>query len=255
MQQPPNPYPQYPQQQWQQPPFPPQQYQQPLQYQSPIPPPKKKSRKRLWLILAAVVLVLAVVIGVASQGQSQQPSPTAQATHATQQPILQPTTKPTSTATTALNSGPAILGALLSAFTTKFGQPNDHSSPSQPHLARCNNSNIDELILSQVSIQSATGVITSIAFQLYPGMNNAVSAVEAECSAFFPADAVYQKTVTIPGSPSQFPAFDKIYYSATLAHEFAADNFTDASQNPVKPGLFDTNYLFANDNDTSHIDS
>lgn len=71
-QQPPTPYPQYPQQQWQQPPMPaqqwnpqhsplpPQQYQQPPQYQLPMPPPNKKSRKRLWLILAAVVLVVAI---------------------------------------------------------------------------------------------------------------------------------------------------------------------------------------------------
>jgi hypothetical protein len=62
-----------------------------------MPPPKKKSRKRLWLILAAVVLVLAVIIGVASQGQSQQQHP---ATQATQQPTLQPTTAPTTKPTT-----------------------------------------------------------------------------------------------------------------------------------------------------------
>jgi hypothetical protein len=80
MQQPPNPYPQYPQQQWQQPP----------QYHPPLQPPKKKSRKRLWFIVAAVVLVLAVIIGVASQGQSQQPAST---TQATQQPTTQPTTQ------------------------------------------------------------------------------------------------------------------------------------------------------------------
>ncbi len=103
MQQPPDPYPQNPQQQWQQPPmpaqqqwnpqeppFPPQQYQQPPHYQPPMPPPKKKSRKRLWFILAAIVLVLAVIIGVASQGQSQQPAPT---TQATQQPTTQPAAK------------------------------------------------------------------------------------------------------------------------------------------------------------------
>jgi len=87
MQQPPNPYPQYPQQQqWN----PQQQYQQPPQYQPPMQQPKKKSRKRLWLILAAVVLVLVVVSAVASQGQSQQPAPT---TQATQQPTTQPTTQ------------------------------------------------------------------------------------------------------------------------------------------------------------------
>jgi hypothetical protein len=103
MQQPPNPYSQYPQQQWQQspippqqqwnpqePPFPPQQYQQPPQYQPPMQPLKKKSRKRLWFIVAAVVLVLAVSSVVASQGQSQQPAST---TQATQQPTTQPTTQ------------------------------------------------------------------------------------------------------------------------------------------------------------------
>jgi hypothetical protein len=111
MQEPPNPYPQYPQQQWQQPPmppqqqwnpqqppFPPQQYQHSPQYQPPMPPPKKKSRKRLWLILAAVVIVLAVIIGVASQGQNQQSASTTQPTqptHATQQPTTVPTAKPT----------------------------------------------------------------------------------------------------------------------------------------------------------------
>src|SRR5207249_9880673 len=51
---------------------------------------------RFWLILAAVVLVLAVIIGVASQGQNQQPTPT---TQATQQPTTQPTAKPTTAPT------------------------------------------------------------------------------------------------------------------------------------------------------------
>jgi hypothetical protein len=61
--------------------------------------------------------------------------------------------------------------------------------------------------------------------------------------------------VTIPGSASQFPAFVKVYYSATLAHEFSADNFTDANKNPVKPGLFDASYLYENNNDTTQIGS
>ena len=50
MQQPPNPYPQYPQQQWQTP-------SQPLPQQPSRQPQKKNSRKRLGLILAAIVLV------------------------------------------------------------------------------------------------------------------------------------------------------------------------------------------------------
>lgn len=88
MQQPPNPYPQYPQQQWnpQQPPYPPQQYQQPPQYQ----PPKKNLWTRLWLLVVAV-FVIAVIMGLASRGQNQQPAP---ATQATQQPTIQAPTQP-----------------------------------------------------------------------------------------------------------------------------------------------------------------
>ena len=86
------------QQQWQQPPFPSQQYQQPQQYQPPMPLSKKKSRKRLWFTLAAVVLVFSVIIGVASQGQNQRSASTiqpTQPTHAMQQPTTVPTAKPT----------------------------------------------------------------------------------------------------------------------------------------------------------------
>jgi hypothetical protein len=102
-------------------------------------------------------------------------------------------------------------------------------------------------------VASSKGPITSI---LYASCSTwTVSTAEALCSKFFPADAIYQKTVTIPGSASQFPALDKIYYSATLAREFAADNFTDANKNPVKPGLFDASYLFVNNSDTTHIGS
>ena len=121
------------------------------------------------------------------------------------------------------------------------------------HLARCGNSNTDQLILTQLSLTTSTGPITSI---LYASCFTwSVSQAETLCSKFFPADAVYQKTVTIPGSASQFPALDKMYYSAKLAREFAADDFTDANNNQVKPSLFDANYLFENNNDTTHIGS
>jgi hypothetical protein len=151
------------------------------------------------------------------------------------------------------NSATAVLGAQLSVFTAKFGEQNNHSSPGQVHLARCGNNNTDQLILLQLSPTSSTGSITSI---LYASCSSwTVSTAESLCSKFFPADAVYQKTVTIAGSISQFPAFDKIYYSAILASEYAAANFTDANKLPVRPGLFNANYLYENSNDTSHIGS
>lgn len=114
---------------------------------------------------------------------------------ATNSATLQPT----------LNSGTAILGAKISTFTAKCGQQNDHSSPGQMHLARCGNSNTDQLILTRLSTASTTGPVTSI---LYASCSKwAVSTAESLCSKIFPTDAIYQKTVTIPGSASQFPSF------------------------------------------------
>ena len=213
---------------------------------------KRTRRLLLGSCLFAIFLLLCSCGGAQSSAtDTSNPTPTASAVS----PTPTQTTQPSQAATTVSSPGQAVLGGQLSAFIDKFGQPNDHSVAGGPHLARCNGSNIDELLLSQISSQPTAGLITSILFQPCPGTDNSVSTVEAKCSAFFPSDAVYQKTVTIVGSSSQLPAFDKIYYSATLANEFTANNFTDASQNPVKPGLFDANYLSASDNDTSHIDS
>ncbi len=166
---------------------------------------------------------------------------------------VSPSATHTSTTQQTQNGGVAILGAPLSTFTAKFGQANDHSSPGQLHLARCKGSNTDQLILAQLSLASSTGPITSI---LYASCSTwTVTSAESLCTKFFPADAVYQKTVAIPGSSSHFPAFDKIYYSVTLAHEFMAAAFIDANKNHIKPGLFDVNYLYEGINDTEHIGS
>ncbi len=107
MQQPPNPYPQYSQQQWQQPPMPPQQqwnpqqppflpqqYQQPPQYQ----PPKKKSRKGLFIVLGVILAVVLVgCIGVAAMvnagGQAAQQALNQTSTQVAQLPTTQPTSK------------------------------------------------------------------------------------------------------------------------------------------------------------------
>jgi hypothetical protein len=240
------------------------------QFQRPSPspynvPPKKpigfrnwfrtrssKTKLGLGLIIVALLLCIFAVYAYGSSIVATKITPTA-TTAGNTVAAVSPGATNVSTKQPSLNTGTAILGAQLSTFTAKFGQQNNHSSPGQIHLARCGNSNSDQLILTQLSVASSTGPITSI---LYASCSTwTISTAESLCSKFFPADAIYQKTVTIPGSASQFPALDKIYYSATLAREFAADNFTDANKNQVKPGLFDANYLFENNNDTTHIGS
>ncbi len=68
------------------------QWQQPMPYPPQVPPPqmapqKPKSRKRLWLIIAIVVLALIVIGSVASQaGNNSQPATTSQQPQQTSQP-------------------------------------------------------------------------------------------------------------------------------------------------------------------------
>ncbi len=241
--------------------------QRPGQFQNPASPPNDVPPKRsgnwfrtrspktklgLGLIIIALLLCLFAVyeFGSAIGAPKTNPALNNAGKSITE---VSPGATNTSTSQQTQNGGAAILGAQLSTFTAKFGQSNDHSSSGQVHLARCKGSNTDQLILAQSSLASPTGPITSI---LYASCSTwTVTTAESLCSKFFPADAVYQKTITIPGSSSHFPAFDKIYYSATLAHEFAAATFIDANKNLVKPGLFDANYLYESINDTEHIGS
>ena len=240
------------------------------QFQRPSPPPYNESPKGpvgfknwfrvqsnrtklgLGLIIVALLLCIFAVYIYGSSTQATKKTSTPTTTGKTAESVSPGATNASTTQPT-LNTGTAILGSQLSTFIAKFGQQNDHSSPGQIHLARCGNSNTDQLILSQFAASSSTGPISSVLYA--PCSTWTVSTAESLCSKFFPADAAYQKTVIIPGSASQFPAFDKVYYSATLAREFSADNFTDAHKNPVKPGLFDVSYLYENNNDTTHIGS
>lgn len=167
--------------------------------------------------------------------------------------VYTPGSTPTSKPTVAPISGPTVLGGTLGAFVAKFGQPNDHSDTILSHFQRYPDSNIDYLILQQQSASDKT--IESVTVQADNGKPWDITTAKAICGSFIPSDAVFQKRVDIAGSASQFGSFDMIYFSATLATKFSADQFTDANQNTVKPGLFDINYLYNDNNDLSHINS
>lgn len=171
-------------------------------------------------------------------------------------PTSTPAVAATSTAVanataTITNAGPAILGASLDAFIAKFGQPNARSADSTPHFKACNNSSIDQIVLSETSIESDTGPITTITAQACTPWTS--SFATTYCSSFLPADAKFEKSVQHPASSGQPASIDKIYYSQSLAQEFAAEDFNDGSGNNVQPGLLDVNYLYSSD--ASHIGS
>lgn len=231
MQQPPNPYSQYPQQQWQQPPLQPQQYQ----------PLKQKSRKRLWLFMAAIVLVLAVMIGVASQGQSQKPTPAVQSTqptHTTQQLTTQPTRAPqpvTAPTQSVAKAGPAILGADIAAFITKYGQPNTHSQPSNGdyNFALYGNPQISDLSVTTESNKALSILKDSSTDQGW----NASEAIAA-CLVFTPQDTIYKRSMILLDGQGNPLAIQRVYFSLSLAKQFPASNFTDENSNQTIPGTF-----------------
>ena len=191
-----------------------------------------------------IVILLLCSCGSTGTASTTSPSPTSQSAGTT--PTAVTTRVPSST-------GSAFLGGSLNAFIAKYGQLNDHSRDGNPRLERCKNSAVDQLALSQVSLESRSGPIMSILINACPSTSWSISQANTVCSAFYPSDAKYQRSVQVPGTDSQTASVDKIYYSATLAHTFAADNFTDNNGALVQPGLFDVNYFYASNSDTSHI--
>src|SRR5260370_41668947 len=93
--------------------------------------PRKKARHPLWIGIAAVMLIVIIMTACGNQGNQQAtiistPQPTSVNNQSTtiSQATTQPTLKPTYAITPDTNTGPAIIGADISAFIAKYGQPN-----------------------------------------------------------------------------------------------------------------------------------
>lgn len=221
--------------------------------------------KRSMEYFALLLVLLLCVCGLSACGDLLQSSSGGNNTSGNQSSIQltlapNPTSTPAVAATataaarataTITNAGPAILGASVDAFIARFGQPDARSTDGTPHFKACSNSNVDQIILSQVSIESDTGPITSITAQACVPWTS--SFATTYCSSFLPSDAKFEKSIQHPASSGQAASLDKIYYSPSLAQEFAAEDFNDGSGDNVQPGSFDVNYLYTSD--TSHVDS
>ncbi len=280
MQQPPDLFPQYPQQQWQQPPmptqqppFPPQQYQQPPQYQPPMPPPKKKSRKGLFIVLGVILaVVLFGCIGVSAMvnagGQAAQQTLNQTSTHVAQIPTTQPTTQPTiaptakpttpptvkTTMSLAATHGTPLLGGPISDFIGAYGQPDPHSSIQQGYYdlhflpSTSPLSNVDGIIVS-TDPGSTTYLSANILVQAQNDVGFSLNDAKTRCLTFAPSDTRFVKEFVYADNTG----FDMVYTSVGLAKDFPASSFTDSQQNQVQAGTFDVQYLYSGDN--QHIDS
>ncbi|GAC1478850.1 MAG: hypothetical protein NVS2B12_33480 [Ktedonobacteraceae bacterium] len=178
-------------------------------------------------------------------------SPTTIIIHPTATSTLIPTSKPTTILTPTLKptvltmpagSAPSapILGANINAFIARYGPPDNHTNTKAGlyHFRRYPGSNIDFLILL---VDTNTHLVENVDVNAsdVPGQGWTSDQANTPCSAFFPSDAVYQSQVPITIGTG----YDKIYFSASLAHVLPAATFEDAQQNSVKPGMFDAQYL------------
>lgn len=185
------------------------------------------------------ILLFLLVLALAGCGGSE----AIQTTNATTQA---PTTTSGGSVTPANNS--ATLGSDISAFITKYGQPNDHSIPNYGlyHFKRYPDSNIDFLIITNDTGDG--GVYANRAEDVTAqtpntGTGYGWTQVQAGmiCGAFFPRDAVFKRRV------ERVDGYDSIYFSASVAKLFPTTAFTDFNNNQVQAGLFDILYLYRAD--------
>ena len=197
----------YPQQQWQQQPYPPQ-YQSLPEMQPQTP--KKKSRKRLWLIIAVVVvvLVLASAIGLHGANVSTTESPGATAaptqlpTH-TQQPTSQSTPVTTTTAANLQNTKPThgtpTIAGHISDFYGTYGTPLTTNGKDTVWLLSSDGS------LSLDARDTGRGIVGYLAVSAPPGWSK--QKVQAFCLGFAPHHYTLNKT-SMPNNTSSLYIYD-----------------------------------------------
>jgi len=199
----------YPQQQWQQQPYPPQ-YQSLPEMQPQTP--KKKSRKRLWLIIAVVVvvLVLASAIGLHGTNVSTTKSPGATAAPTqlpaqTQQSTSQ-STPVTTTTTTAANlqntkptHGTPTIAGHISDFYGTYGTPLTTNGKDTVWLLSSDGS------LSLDARDTGRGVVGYLAVSAPPSWSK--QKVQAFCLGFAPHHYTLDKTA-LPNNTSDLYIYD-----------------------------------------------
>lgn len=141
-------------------------------------------------------------------------------------------------ASTAQKTAPVThprLGDPVATFTAAYGAP-DTSTPPDYRYNRACGDGTDWCVTAMVWPEKNGKSFVEFLDIVAPPDGWNMTAAQAFCGAFLPADAKAKRTVQVGGN------VDKVYSSATLARIFTADQFQDAQQNPVTPGLFDVLY-------------
>ena len=216
-------------------PYPPELPRQPM---PPAPKPKHHLRK-LWIVVALVVVVLfAAIAGIFHAHQNPAPASTTQVkvtqpSNQPTQPVDHPTAHPTSApAQPGASTTPAILGADLSTFITKYGQV----IQVQGGYYTFKTGGI-EMMAGNDPPPYATRAL-AIVYNAPNGRLLSINDATNACVALSPSDAYYQYSLTLTGARNQIVGVERVYFSASLAKQFPASEFVDGHLKATKPGTF-----------------
>ena len=193
--------------------------------QSPAPK-RKPDRRRFWLfaITGAVGVLTSVIAGIlATQGsQSSQSSSRVTQPAAQSKPTLFPQLP-----------GPAILGANIAPFITKYGQPN-----SQPVNGVYEFSIYGNPHTNDVTVATKNSRVLGILEDSPTDQGWSESEAIKSCLAFTPPDSIYKGQMTFSDTQDNPTDIQRVYYSRSLAKQFPASDFTDENGDSTTPGMF-----------------
>lgn len=220
------------------------------------------------LVVCAICSCLSIAIGAiastnahtsSNSTQQQTARATSISTH-TPLPtaVMSPTPIPpiaTATSTTrpvVASTGSTVIGGALSAFVSKFGQPNNNSDPSS---GRYNFGNNNFLMITTAGFNASGHIVETIAAASPTKQPMDPTTGKGYCQTFLPSDAHYQRQQPVTDS-SGLEGIDYIYFSNSVANSgIPSSDFTDANGDNVKPGTFDMFILYSAPNDSAQIDS
>jgi hypothetical protein len=194
----------------------------------------------LLILTAALVIILVVIGGIIYNTASSSPGTPPVPSQASQQQTLPAaTTRPASPPAASptplpASSGPAILGATLSAFVARYGQPNQHSMPASHtyYFSLYGTPGQDDLTVMLIDGQHVDAV--TVASPTGAGWDE--STAIAACLAFAPSDAVYQRQMIQTDATGALQDIQRVYLSPSLAQVFPASMFPDEHGNQATPG-------------------
>jgi len=201
-------------------------------------------------MLALLCMLLLIACGNAS-------APLAQPTKTiTVEVTVKPTVKHSTASVPTQNPNvPAVIGSPITAFITRFGQPNEQGTQYGTFTWYAVKGTGDHLVAytdGNLPHERVNGIVLAATHQAVWTQQDAL----AHCAPYFPLDAKRGKRYNlINNDPNVDPAYRQVgytvvYTSTSLGKVFPASDFTDDKGHVVEPGTFDVMYNYSGPNGT-----